>query len=325
MKAILFKKPGDYSKLSFGEIDQPKTMKSTDIVIKQTAIGINHDDILIRSGKVSDIKIDTTILGFEAVGIIEKVGSAISKFKVGQRVGYGFSNLGAYCEKRVIDAGYCLALPDDISDENGAAILRKGLAAHSFLFRTHVPRKDQTIFVTGAGSGVGQIIARWAKFSGLKVIGGVGSESKKDAAISAGCDCVVNINNEKEALDKIEEFTDKKGVSAVYDSVGKTSFNLCIKALSIFGVFVQYGCTSGEIDAINLKLIEAKCLFMTKPRFEIYKSNRNELIVSAYELFDAFKRGAIITNVSRYSFSSIPNAHKDIELRKVTGSVIATI
>ncbi len=324
MRAILLKKPGDFSNLILKDVDSPKSMTKDDIVIRHTCIGINFDDTLVRSGVIKAEK-NIEILGFEGVGTIEKVGSGISKFRVGQRVGYGFSPPGAYAEQRVLDANYCVAIPDEISDENAAAIIRKGLAAHAMLFRCHVPRKNDTILVTGAGSGVGQIIARWAKYSGLRVIGAIGSDFKKDSAMSAGCDLVVNSKNTKEALEKIAEFTDNVGVNCVYDSIGRDAFDFCIKSLRVFGVFVSYGNTSGDLEPIDPRVFESKCLFFTKPRFEVYKGNRNELVISAHELFDAFKKGAILTNVSRYSFSAIPNAHRDIEARKVTGSVVASL
>jgi len=328
MRAIILKKPGDIMQMTLKDIDLPKSMTKDDIFIRHTCIGINFDDILIRKGAweiEKDEKQKYDILGLEGVGIIEKVGSSITRFKIGQRVGYGFAPIGAYCEKRVINANYCVAIPEDISDENAASILRKGLVAHSLLFRCHVPRKGQTILVTGAGSGVGQIIVRWAKYSGLRVIGAISSDFKKDTASAAGCDAVVNYKNLKEAIDKVSQLTDKSGVNAVYDCVGKNTFEFCIKSLHVFGTFVSYGNTSGNIPAFDPNILEAKSLFFTKPRFELYKSNRNELVISAHELFESYKKGAILTNISRYNFSAIPSAHKDIEAQKVTGSVIANI
>ncbi|QED23345.1 zinc-binding dehydrogenase [Candidatus Deianiraea vastatrix] len=326
MRGIILKKAGDPTNLVEKEIDQPKTMGKDDVCVKHTYVGVNFDDILVRRG-LSELKNDekNPVIGLEGVGTIVKVGSSVTKFKVGQRVGYAFANLGAYCQMRVLNANYCVGIPDEISDESACAILRKGLAAHTMLFRTHIPRKNHIIMVTGAGSGVGQIIARWAKYSGIKVIGVVGSDSKKDSAMSAGCDIVVNYKNEQEALDKVEQFTDKFGVNSVYDAIGKDTFNFCIKSLHVFGTYISFGNASGNITSFEPNILDAKSLFFTRPRFELYKSNRNELVLSAHELFDAFKKGAILTNISRYNFSAIPNAHADIEAKRITGCVVASV
>lgn len=325
MKAIILKKIGNADNLVLKEIDSPKTMSKDDIVIRQTYVGVNFDDILLRRGDWEMPKENKNgILGLDGIGVIERVGSAITRFKIGQRVGYAFSPVGSYCERRVINANYCVAIPDDIGEEHAIAILRRGLVAHSLLFRCHVPRKSQTILVTGAGSGVGQIICRWAKYSGVRVIGLIGSETKRDSATSTGCDLVLNYTN-KDAIDKLSDFTQKTGVNAVYDSVGKSVFEFCLKSLHIFGTYVAYGNTSGNIVGFDPQVLEGKSLFFTKPRFELYKSNRNELVISTHELFDAYKKGAILTNVSRYTFGNISTAHKDIEARKVTGSVIASV
>lgn len=324
MLAAVLKKPGDVSNLIIKNVDAPKTMTKNDLYINHTHIGANIDDCLMRKGLI-DISGDKNgILGFDGVGIIEKVGSGVTKFKAGQRVAYGFGPMGAYCEKRVINANFCVSVPEDITSEMACAMLRKGLVAHTLLFRCHLPRKTDIIMITGVGSGVGNILARWAKFSGLKIIGVIGSDSKKDIAFSAGCDIVINYND-KDAIKKISDFTNGVGVNVVYDAIGKATYDLCIQSLHIFGTFISFGNASGNIPLIDPLLIESKSLFITKPRFELYKSNRNELVLSAYEVFDAIKKGAITTNVARYQFNSISNAHRDIETKKTNGSVILSL
>ena len=327
MKAALIKKSGGPDNLIIKNINFPDKMKKSDIFLRHTFIGVNFDDILLRRGDMEIPKLDDNpynLIGFDGIGIIEKVGSDITKFKVGQRVGYAFAPIGSYCEKRVINANYCIAIPDEISDEQACSILRKGLVAHTMLFRCNVPKSNHTIMVTGAGSGVGQIIARWAKYSGLKVIGVIGSEFKRDAAIATGCDIVINYNS-KDAIEKVADFTNKMGVHAVYDSIGKATFPLIIRSLHVFGMYVSYGNTSGNIEGFDPYILEGKSLFFTKPRFELYKSNRSELVLSAHEMFEAYRKGAFISNPVRYAFSSIANAHKDLENRKICGSVVLSM
>ena len=327
MRAIVLKKPGGVDNLILKDVESPKKMSKNDIVIKHTFVGVNFDDILVRRGSIEMPKLESNphnCLGLDGVGMIERVGSAITRFKVGQRVGYAFAPIGSYCERRVINANFCIAIPDDITDEIACAILRKGLAAHTMLFRCNVPKKGHTILVTGAGSGVGHIIARWAKYSELKVIGLIGNEKKRESATLTGCDLVLNYND-KDAFEKIADFTKQNGVHSVYDSIGEDVFDLCIKSLHVFGTYVSYGNTSGNINAFDPLVLQGKSLFFTKPRFELYKSNRNELIISVHELFDAYKRGAVAINSVKYTFNTIPNAHKAIESKEITGSVVAML
>ena len=159
-------------------------------------------------------------------------------------------NLGAYSQRRTIQADKLVALPEGIEDQTAAAMMLKGMTVMYLLRRTHVVKKGETILVNAAAGGVGLILCQWASHLGAEVIGCVGSEAKAELAKKFGCDHTILYRNE-DIVSRVREITDGKGVPVVYDSVGKDTFNSSIDSLAPFGKLVSFGNASGPVEPFN--------------------------------------------------------------------------
>ena len=317
---------GDYTNLKITDIEEPQQISANDIVIRHNAIGINFDDIMYRSGKYKIPKEigEKPILGFEGVGEIIRKGDNVKSFKIGDMVGYACSPFGAYAEKRVIDYRYIFGVPNDIPYDILAGSMRKGLTAEYLLFKTANLRQNDTILIHSIAGGVGNILAKWAKSLGLKVIGTIGSSDKMSIAMSTMCDLLIN-RSKDDIFDKVGEFTDYKGVKVVYDGIGKPVFDVSKHCLSPFGLYVSYGYAGGIIDPIDLLSLQENSLFFTAPRIENYKSNRYELLCTISSVFKALQKGTITPNLTKYTFNDIPQAHADLETKKTIGSIVVKL
>ena len=172
-------------------------------------------------------------------------------------------NLGAYSQRRTIQADKLVALPDGIEDQTAAAMMLKGMTVMYLLRRTHVVQKGETILVNAAAGGVGLILCQWASHLGAEVIGCVGSEEKAELAKKFGCDHTILYRNE-DIVSRVREITDGKGVPVVYDSVGKDTFNSSIDSLAPFGKLVSFGNASGPVEPFNPLMLGNKgSLFFT--------------------------------------------------------------
>ena len=291
------------------------------IRIKNLAIGLNFIDTYHRTG-LYPIKLPCG-LGMEGAGIVEEVGSKVKNFSKGDRVAYASPPLGSYSDERVIPEKIAVKIPEGVTDKIAASIMTKGLTTYYLLYKTYKVSAGETILFHAAAGGVGQIFCQWAKSLGCKVIGTVGSDSKVDIAKKNGCDFVINYN--KESFDKkVLEITENKGLSVVYDGVGKDTFEKSINCLKPRGMLVSFGNSSGSLDPINVKkYIAAKSLFFTRPALTNYVSERNEFEESAKVLFEQIKFGKVKIKIFKeYALSDARKAHEDLEARKIIGSAI---
>ena len=122
------------------------------------------------------------------------------------------------------------------------------------------------------------------------------------------------------------EITDGKGVSVVYDGVGKTTFQKSIECLKIRGMMVSFGNASGALDPINVpKMLQPKGLYFIRPSMGQYLSTNQELSEAAKVLFEKISSGKVKIEIfKKYKLDDIKQAHIDLENRKITGPAVIT-
>ena len=295
-----------------------------EVTIRHTACGLNYIDVYGRTGMypVGDLP---AILGMEAVGVVEAVGSSVKGLSAGQRVAYPM-HLGSYCERRNIDADKLVNIPDDIDDHTTAAMMLKGLTAHYLLFRTYAVKPGDNILVYAAAGGVGLIICQWAKLLGANIIGCVGSEAKAELARANGCDHIIMYRDE-DIPSRVKEITGGEGVAVAYDSIGKATFDSSLDSLKPFGTYVSYGNASGKVDPFSPAILAPKgSLYVTRPTLGTHISTRELLVEGTNRLFNAVSSGQINIQVNQtFKLEDCAEAHKALEARETTGSTILII
>jgi len=320
MQAIVLQKVGDAGNLKLEKKAAEIKPKRNEVLIRHTAIGVNHFDTAFRVGKYKLMQMPA-ILGMEACGIIEEVGMDVKDYKVGERVAYATGGIGAYCEKRVIDASLLVVPPANLTDVQVAGTLFKGLTAHALLHRVYIAKRAKRILVHAAAGGVGHILCQWAKYLGLEVIGTIGSDEKANFAKAHGCDHVINYKT-KNFVDELAKITNNAGVGLVYDSVGKDTFEKSLQCLWPMGTCVTFGESSGACDKLDLNHLVTNSLYVTRPTMALYKANRIELVLSADEVFAAVSKGIVKPKITTYKFADVAKAHRDLESRNTTGSLV---
>jgi NADPH:quinone reductase len=292
-----------------------------EVRIKHTAIGLNYIDTYHRTG-LYKIPLPT-VLGREGAGVIDAVGAGVTEFKVGDRVAYAASPIGSYSEIRVIPAAGVVKVPDNVTDQQAASIMLKGMTAQYLLRRTFKVGKGDTILFHAAAGGVGLIVSQWARHLGATVIGTVGSEEKAAIARAAGCHHVINYSTE-DFVARVAEITAGKKCDVVYDGVGKDTFMKSLDCVRPLGTVALFGNASGKVEPFDLGILAAKgSLFVTRPTLDTHVAKREELVATANELFDVVGRGIVKIEINQtYALKDAAQAHRDLEARKTTGSTV---
>ncbi|KWE48154.1 quinone oxidoreductase [Burkholderia ubonensis] len=294
-----------------------------EVRVKHAAVGLNFADTYFRSG-LYPVPLPSGI-GVEAAGVVEAVGDGVTHVAAGDRVTYtGFiDTLGAYSTERLVPAAPLIKLPDAIACDTAAAMTMRGLTSAYLLRRIHAFNAGDSILLHAAAGGVGLIVSQWAKLLGLTVIGTVSSEAKAEVARAHGCDHVILYRHE-DIAGRVRELTDGKGVDAVFDSVGKDTFDASLDSLKRRGLMVCVGTASGPIPPFNPQLLAMKgSLYLTRPALADYIADPAEKAALAGELFDHVAAGRIRIEINqRYALEDAVRAHRDLEAGKTTGSSV---
>ena len=291
------------------------------IRIKQHAVGLNYLDTYHRTG-LYPLPLPSG-LGSEAAGVVEAVGPGVTEFKAGDRVAYASAPVGAYAEARLYPADRAVKIPEGISFETAAAMMLKGMTAQYLIKRTFKIQPGMTVLWHAAAGGVGLIASQWLKALGAKVLGTVGSDEKAALAKSHGCEHAIVYTREN-FIERVKELTGGKGVPVVYDSVGKTTFMGSLDCLQPLGLMVSFGNASGAVEPFPLTLLSQKgSLYITRPTLVSYTAKREDLLATAGDLFEVVKSGKVKIEIAkRYPLKDAAQAHRDLEARKTTGSVV---
>jgi NADPH2:quinone reductase len=239
-------------------------------------------------------------LGTESAGVIEAVGPGVSEFKPGNRVATVARPDCAYAQARIAPAARTVKLPDNIHEKTAAAMMVRGMTARYLLKGTYAVKPGDTIVIHAAAGGVGLIVSQWAKHLGATVIGTVGSDDKAAVAKAHGCDHVFRYDD---FAPKVREVTGGKGVPVVYDSVGESS---------------------GDPPPVEARVLgNMGSLFVTHPSLIDYTATRADLLETANDLFDVVGNGKVKIEINHsYPLTEAPQAHRDVEARRTTGSVV---
>ncbi|MET0182942.1 MAG: quinone oxidoreductase [Caulobacterales bacterium] len=322
MKAIRIHETGSADVLRYEEVADP-IAKPGEIVMRISATGVNFVDTYYRSGLYKTAL--PASMGGEAAGSVEAIGEGVSGFTIGDRIGYAMAPLGSYAEKIALPADRVVHIPENVSFEIAAASMLKGWTARYLLRKTFPVEPGHNIVIHAAAGGVGQIAVQWARHLGANIIAVVGNDEKANIATTLGAHHTI-ISTREDIAKRVKELTNGEGADVVFDSVGKDTYEATLNSLKPLGMFVSFGNASGPLPPINAQILSAKgSLFFTRPGLLAYIRTPQMLRETADDLFDVIGRGIVkIAQPTIYKLENAAQAHRDLEGRKTTGSLVLT-
>lgn len=299
----------------------PSLPAEGEVWLEQKAIGVNYLDVTQRKGAVP-IALPSG-LGLEGAGVVASTGPGVKGFKPGDRVAYATGQLGAYATARCIAADRLVRLPDEVSFEDAAAVLFKGITAQYLLKSTYAVQPGTRLMIYGVAGGVGDIMARWAKHLGAYVIGVVSRASSVDKARSAGCDEVF-VFDAQQLPRQVAQVTHAEKVDVVYDPIGRSTFNCSLDCLRPRGLMVSFGASSGAPAAVEVSQLNAKgSLFLTRPSLAAHTATVEEYQARAADVINALQAGIIQPRIWKtYPLADVVQAHEDLEFGRSQGAIV---
>lgn len=289
-----------------------------ELLVDVAAAGVNFIDTYQRSGQYPrDLPF---VLGVEGAGTVAAVGPGVSGFRVGDRVAWAMTP-GSYAEQAVIPASSAVPVPDEADIELAAAVLLQGLTAHYLATSVYPVRQGDTVLVHAAAGGVGLLLTQLVRARGGRVLATTSTKEKERLALDAGAETVLGYDDFPA---QVRDLTGGEGVAAVYDGVGRSTFDGSLDSLRVRGTLALFGASSGPVEPVDpQRLNAAGSVFLTRPNLANYIATRDELEWRAGELFDALGAGDLTVHIGgRYPLAEARQAHIDLEGRKTTGKLL---
>jgi 2-desacetyl-2-hydroxyethyl bacteriochlorophyllide A dehydrogenase len=342
MKAVLFRQHGGPDKLSYEDLPIP-TIGLDDVLVRVKACALNHLDLWVRQGNPAYPMPLPHVLGSDAAGTVEQVGSNVDSVSVGQRVFVSpgiscwkceyclagrdnfcrsYSLLGAmmhggYAEYVKVPFRNVLPMPENLSFEQAAAFPLVSVTASHMLFALAGLQHGETVLIMGAGSGVGMMAVQMAKLAGARVMTTVGSDDKIPKAVILGADAVINHAKEK-VSDRVKLLTEGRGVDVVIEHIGPEVWDSSLESLAKGGRLITCGATTGGDVKLNLRYVFSRQLTIKGS----YMGTRAELVKAA----EMMGQGRLISVIDRtFPLQQARAAQELMESRKFFGKIVLTM
>jgi NADPH2:quinone reductase len=321
LKAITIERTGG------PDVLQPTEMESVSPGPGQVAIdvayaGVNFIDTYQRTGAYP-VPLPF-VPGLEGSGRISALGENADAFAVGQRVAWRAASGGGYAQQIVTGVDDVVAIPDEVDDASAAALLFQGLTAHYLATSTYPVNSGDVVVIHAAAGGVGLLLTQIVKRRGGVVVGTVSRPDKAELARSIGADHVVAYD---EFPTRVADITDGAGAAAVFDGVGRDTFDASLAALKVRGTLVLYGASSGPVPPVDpMRLNFGGSLYLTRPTMVHYVTTGAEMRQRANELFAWLSSNQLRLSIGRtYALADAGQAHEDLEARNSVGKLLLDV
>jgi NADPH2:quinone reductase len=318
MRAIQVQAHGGPEVLTPAEVPVPEPGPGQ-VRVRLAAIGVNFIETYQRTGYYP-VRLPF-VPGAEGAGTVSAVGPDVTGVAVGDRVA-SVDLAGAYAEEALVAADRVLPVPDGIDTEIAAAAVLQGMTAHYLLHDSYPVKPGDTVLVHAAAGGMGLLLTQLATRIGATVIGTVSTVDKERLAREAGAAHVIRYT-ETEVAPEVRRITDGAGVAAVYDGVGKDTFDASLASLRLRGSMVLYGAASGPVPPLEPQRLQAAgSVYLSRPTLRHFVVTTEELRRRGADLFGWIADGLSIRIHDRYPLAEAGRAHTDLQSRATTGKLL---
>ena len=294
-------------------------------VIRIRAASVNFLDVQKRRGdlvgqafyrKISEPDLPVT-LGSQGVGVVEALGPDVTGVAVGDRVSFVGES---YASHGLVPAVRLIRIPEGITFEQAAAGMNQGFLAYAFTHFAYPVKAGDWCLIQAAAGGIGLLLCQMAKIRGGRVIGVTSTPEKVEFVKESGADAVI-ISTQSDIAKEARRITEGRGVSVVYDGVGKDTFGASLDSLALAGYLVIYGQSSGYVPPFDLMTLQEKgSLFLTRTNGLPYLKEYPHYLE---RFVDWVKQGKLSIKIARtYPLAEASQAHAAFEQRQVSGRLL---
>jgi NADPH2:quinone reductase len=321
VRAVMVTGYGGTDVLELVDIDGPAPAEGQ-LLVDVTVAGVNFRDCYERQGAGYG-GTPPFVTGAEGAGIVTAVGEGVSDVNVGDRVAWSNAP-GSYADQVLVDAANAIPLPTGVSDEIAAAVLLQGMTAHYLSHDVYPVQDGDSVLVHAGAGGVGLLLTQMVRSRGGRVISTVSSDEKADLSRAAGASETIPYEGFRQ---RVRELTGGEGVAAVYDGVGKDTFDESLLSLRVRGTMALYGASSGAVDPVDpRRLMAGGSLILTRPSLPHFTRTRAELLARSGAVLTAVADGSLAVRIGgTYPLSDARTAQDDLQARRTTGKLLLEV
>lgn len=324
MQQVIITEPGGVDKLAYETVAVP-TAQADEVLVKVHAFGINRPDILQRQGLYPMPKGVTPVPGLEVAGIVEAVGSDVTKFKVGDKV-CGLTNGGGYAEYCVVPESQTLSIPEGVSFTQAAAIPETFFTVWANVFQMGQAKEGETVLIHGGTSGIGTTALMLCKALSIKTFATVGTDEK----VQSISHLTTAINYKTQDFEQvINEKTENAGVDVILDMVGAPYLEKNLNLLRRDGRLVYIAFLGGrKAKEINLGHIMMKRLTITGSTMRARSTAEKAAIAQSLEdtVVPFWAKGECLPMIYKtFKFDQIQAAHACMDTGEHVGKIVVEI
>ncbi len=330
MRAILMTEAGGPDVLTEAEVDKP-ACGDNEVLVHVMAAGVNPIDTKLRGNGLYFSDGLPAILGCDGAGIVEAVGSGVSRFEPGDAVYYCYGGLGQqagnYAEYIAVPESFVAMKPDCLDFIDAAAAPLVLITAWEALFDRARIQGGQKVFIHAGAGGVGHIAIQLAKLAGCEVATSISSDEKAAMVTTLGADLAINYKQQN-VTEALLAWTDGAGVDAAFDTVGGEAFNQLVAATKVYGDIVTILQAPDNADWKNIRLrnIRISQELMLTPMvlgLEDAAEHHGDILEQCAQFFDEQKLSIFVSDI--FPLEQAAEAHRQLEAGSMAGKLVLEV
>lgn len=320
MRAAFIRKTGGIGEIEIGRLPVPRP-GPTDVLVRMEASEVNRVDLFVRSGAYRTHTPFPFVIGRDLVGTVADAGPGAS-FSVGDRVwcnslGHA-GRQGAFAEYALVACDRLYPLPPEADSEQAAAVLHTAATAHIGLVRGAGLQFGETLFVEGAGGGVGSAVLQLAAAIGARVIATASAEDEGWVR-ACGADAVFDYRR-KDLYERVREAA-PDGIDVWWDNSGRHRFADCLPMMRLGGRAIVMAGLAGESSSLPVGAMYTRDVSLVG--FAISNASVADLSAAAATVNRLLAAGRLKARVeARYHLSEAAKAHEAMEKAHVKGRIV---
>lgn len=321
MKAIYISETGGPDVLHYREdVEAPTAQNSDDILVEVQVAGVNYIDTYYREGIYHENL--PFIPGQEGTGRVLK--DPKGEIAEGTLVAW-CSALGSYAEQVIVPRDRLVAVPEGVHPHVAASMLLQGITAHYLTDGVAELKEGDSCVITAGAGGVGLLATQMAAARGARVYTVVSSDEKEELSYAAGATEVFRYSDN--LAEMIRRRNGGYGVDVVYDGVGKDTFQESLEVVRPRGIVCLFGAASGPVPPVDPQVLNTHgSIFLTRPSIGAYTAGEGEFRMRAQAVTQMLVDGKLDIRIGGvYPLADAAQAHRDLQERKTTGSLVLEV
>lgn len=300
-----------------------------EVQIRVKALGLNRAEAMLRAGTYIETPTLPSGLGYEAAGIVERIGAGVQGFAPGDAVSVvpppSMLRWPAYGEVATFPAEFVVKHPPSLSWEAAAAVWMQYLTAYGALIDIGKLGKGDFAVITAASSSVGLAAIQVANKVGATPIAVTRTSAKRQTLLELGAAHVV-ASAEEDLAGRLKEIAGPQGVRVVLDPIGGPIFDPLTDAMSHGGILIEYGALSHEPTPFPLFTVLSKALTLRGYLVHEIIGDPARLAAAKAFILDGLTTGVLTPVIARtFPFDQIVDAHRFMESNEQLGKIVVTV